>query len=195
MLLFFSFLTKSHSQYTKIDSLKNQIVQTNKNEVKIENLKLLFTELVYKNTIEALFTAQQIYDLSTLDTNAHNILTALNLKGIAFMELGKFDSSFNCFQKAIDLSTYHQDSVLLSKSYNNFGILHANMGKYEKSSNYINKSAEIDYLIGDLDGSLVTYLNLSSLFLMLDKPDTAKAYLLKCEKFIDKVKEDRKSVV
>jgi tetratricopeptide (TPR) repeat protein len=99
---------------------------------------------------------------------SRDALQSLNLVGIAYMDLNQNDSALFYFSDYLKLQRKIMTRLFMSKANNNIGALNANLGNFEAAVNYIQRSAIIDEATGDKEGALVSYVNIGSIFIMLD---------------------------
>jgi serine phosphatase RsbU (regulator of sigma subunit) len=168
-------------QTAAIDSLEKEFLTVSTKSEKSAILEALFSEFQFNDSEKALEVALEFKDLNwpADEQYSRNALQALNLVGIAYMDLNQNDSALFYFQRLLEIATKNHDSLFISKSYNNIGALNANLGNFEAAIKYIQKSAVIDEATGDKEGALVSYVNIGSIFIMLDANDSARYFLTK----------------
>jgi len=168
-------------QTARIDSLEKEFLTVRTKEEKSEILEALFSELQYKDSEKALAVAFEYKSLNPLQKKeqSRNALQSLNLVGIAYMDLNQNDSALFYFQKLLEIATDRRDSLFISKANNNIGALNGNLGNFEAAVIYMQRSARIDEATGDKEGALISYVNIGSIFIMLDADDSARYFLTK----------------
>ncbi len=94
-----------------------------------------------------------------------------------FYQLHQYDSSLVYAQKCLKLALQLNDTIKLISSYNNFGECERLTGNFENSRNYYSLSLELNRHRQARELLGLSYMNISSSFLMEDKLSNAKKYL------------------
>ncbi len=168
--------TDKNSQSTA-DSLLAELKRT-KGIQHISTLNSLADFYMYSDGRKALFYAGQAYDEATGISNAKFQATGLVLQGVAYGNLGLYDSSINASRKALqlinDMSTSEQGRL-----YSSLGISFEGASINDSALHYYYEAFRIYNNAGDDQGIVNTYLNLGCLFMRVKKFKDAEANLLK----------------
>lgn len=171
----------AHAQWSRTDSLKQELLVTVDIDRQMGILKELYKEILFNDPESALRVARESDRLrrNARPDDATAKMDACNQIGTAYMYLNKSDSALHYYQMMVETAFMSHDSVQLSKAYNNIGALSGNTGNIDAAIFYINKSAEIDELSGNIQGAVISYVNIGAIYTQMQIPDSARYFLSK----------------
>ena len=163
--------------HSAADSLLAELKKT-KGIQHISTLNSLADFYMYSDGRKALYYAGKAYDEATGISNAKFQATGLILQGVAYGNLGLYDSSINASRKALQLINDISTSEL-GRLYSSLGISFEGASINDSALHYYYEAFRIYNNAGDDQGIVNTYLNLGCLFMRVKKFKDAEANLLK----------------
>lgn len=104
-------------------------------------------------------------------------IRCLQIAGDINRNLSKYDKAIEYYEEAERIGVEAKDSFFISTLYNSLGSFYENLDQKEKAvKNYL-QSAELDKLINNENGYLVSMANVASLYLDQLEPQKAKTYI------------------
>ncbi|GAB1453446.1 hypothetical protein MASR2M47_35020 [Draconibacterium sp.] len=132
--IFVFFINQSNAQQPKIDSLL-AVLETSKPDTnKVKTLYALAD--IYNDTAEPLKTmefANKGISLSEELKFKRGISICLNVLGLAYYQLGKFDTALINFEKRMKIAIEMKDSFGVASTCDNMGIIQIHFGDNEKA--------------------------------------------------------------
>ncbi|MBL7900249.1 MAG: SpoIIE family protein phosphatase, partial [Crocinitomicaceae bacterium] len=168
------------AQNSPTDSLENLFYQKKNINDKAEILKEIFDEVEYSDPHKSLIVAKQLLDLSpATDDKMENRLYALNLIGIAYMNLNMTDSSFAYFNQLNEISTNENRNDYKIKALNNLAALSFNSGNVDGAMEYMFSIKEMNEDSGNLVDAAGDCVNLAAIYEALGSIDSARIFMQK----------------
>lgn len=172
------------------DSLLTLARNSKYDTVRVDSYNKLFFNEVFsdvkasKKYFEAMFLIAKKKKLN------YAYAKAFNAKGVYYDMIGKLDSAYISYNKAIH---YSKKTKLLStegSAYNNLGLLDWNKGDFYKALQNYNKSLELFEKIENINYQGNTLSNIGLIYDEIDEPKKAEFYLNKALNIRKKAKDD-----
>lgn len=155
------------------DSLLLVAEQHLNDSLKIEAYNKLFFRKVYSDTAAARNYFETLFEIGK--KNPYGIVKGYNLKGIYLDIQGKYDSAYDCYQKAAELSVGKYPNVEGS-AYNNIGLIYWNRGNYAEALTYYNNALSLFETIQNINLQANTLSNIGLIYMDLDDPEKSDEY-------------------
>ncbi|HEU4717938.1 MAG TPA: SpoIIE family protein phosphatase [Bacteroidia bacterium] len=127
----------------------------------------------YRNMDSAMMLSGYCYQQALQTKNKLFILRTQHMVGVLDQEAGNYNGSILFLDSAITLAQELKDEKRLGHLYNSIGMSYYLAGNYSKGMEYVIMSAKLKEKIGDVPGTITTYLNISALY--EEQNDTANA--------------------
>lgn len=103
-------------------------------------------------------------------------------KSVALLNMGNYDSTAYCLEKAIDISATIADAELEGKLLNLYGILHTYKNEYDQAMDYFKRAALVLEKVKDHFELSIAYAKMGLIYRMLSNDDLALTYYEKAKK-------------
>lgn len=134
MVSIFAFsINHSYSQITKIDSLISELESSKPDTNKVNILYYLSDAFQDNEPDKAIDFARQGISLSEKLNFKEGLSICLNAIGLAYYQMGKFDTALIHFEKRYEIVTEMNDSIGIASTCDNMGVLYIHFGKNEKA--------------------------------------------------------------
>lgn len=116
-------------------------------------------------------------------------LRCLQIAGDIHRNLSNYDEAIKYYDEAERVGIKAKDSLFISMLYNSLGSFYENLDKKEKAvKNYL-KSAELDKLISNDNGYMISMANIASLYLDQLEPQKAKEYIQEARRSMSSISD------
>lgn len=146
-----------------VDSLRNELTNTELQSEKVQILNELAYELRSKNKEEALDFAKRALDIALDIRDIDGILTAYSNLGLVKTYSGDYDEALVNLFKGLQLSDSFDNDYFKARILNNIGNTYWKAGKRENAYQYYKQSLDIRKNIGDSLGMAKAYGNLGNI--------------------------------
>ncbi len=104
--------------------------------------------------------------------------TAINNRGLMFLDKGMNDSAMRSFQSSYNIYKKTKDKTGMAYSLDFLSSVEAEKGLYKDAFEAMNKSRQLREGLGDKTGEAITINNIGELYLKEKKPHEAESYFL-----------------
>lgn len=118
----------------------------------------------FRDIDSALNLASYCYQQARQTPNVLLRLRTMHMVGVLEQENGNYKSSVLFLDSAIVLAKQLNDQKRLGHLYNSIGMSYHLAGNYKLGIQYVLNSAKIKEAIGDIPGTVTTYINISALY-------------------------------
>ena len=132
----------------------------------------------------AMYYAKKLYDLAAQLNFYEEQLTALNIQGLAYLDMKQLDKAFDYFDDGIERAITHKDSAYMSVFYNNIAIVYDLKKDFENAERYYFKTLSIEEEFGFNEDIAVTLINICDMYFDYGKIDLSKEFELKASRLI-----------
>ncbi len=108
--------------------------------------------------------------------NDRNKSSALNIIGVTYWRMGKYDKALECYLKALSILEEVEDKPGIAPVLNNIGIIYNNMGDRKKALDYYNKSIKISEELDDKNGLSNSFNNAGNIYRKSGESEKALEY-------------------
>ena len=173
---FIIYSLQCYAQNKTIDSLKIVLQSAKKDTTKINTLNWLAYQLRNNDPDSAIYFTDKAFALATKANYKIGIATAFLWRGVAVMNLGKYEEALNNSMQALKIydeliaisnentSEKSEALNLKSKAYNNIGIIYRQQGKYKDALENSFAALKIRITIGDKTGIATSYSNIGLMY-------------------------------
>lgn len=132
--LFVLSINPSYSQQTKIDSLL-KVLDTSKPDTNKVNTFYFLADVFYDSSepVRVLEYSRQGLELATQIEFDKGVSNCLNLIGLAYYQMGKFDTSLIHFEKRLKIAIEMKDSFGIASTCDNKGVILLHLGDIDKA--------------------------------------------------------------
>lgn len=154
---------------------------------------LLLTQARYRCYLP--FTSDSLIDFSleyykSKPKDVDKLATAWYYKGALMKECNEpLESYILAYKEAESLIPQLQDQRLVARIYHSLGQINDNASCYDLAKEYYHKALKVNYTIGNLDSQVSNLTNLSSVYLMIDKKDSAEWCVKKLQNIVFCIKD------
>lgn len=142
-ILFLVSLQSSQAQQYNIDSLLSLLQNSKIDTNRVNILYKLSNALSESKPDNAMQYANQGFTLSQKLAFKKGQSICLNALGLAYYQVGKFDTALICFEKRLKLVTEIKDLQGLAEVYDNLAVLNIHLGKNDKALELRKKANDI----------------------------------------------------
>ncbi len=103
----------------------------------------ILKELCWAKQCLGEYQAALDYGLRKLEIDDKDKSSALNIIGVTYWRMGKYDKALECYLKALNILEVSEDKPGIAPVLNNIGIIYNNMGDRKKALDYYNRSIKI----------------------------------------------------
>jgi serine phosphatase RsbU (regulator of sigma subunit) len=160
-----------------IDSLKNVVVNSTNDSLKVEALLLLSKAEARHDAHQSRQYALEALSLAQSNDMKWGMGASYNRIGMAYRREGAFQTALEETVKGLDIYTYIKDSTGMSICLNNIGIIYEEQGSQDQALKYYLKSLAIDEALGDKKGVSYSLNNIGLIYMYLKEFDNAVDYL------------------
>ncbi len=190
-LIIFLATTTCFSQNDKEkDSLLNLTRTSKYDTVRVDCYNKLFFSEVFSDVKVSKKYFEAMFSIAKQKKSNYAYAKAYNAKGVYYDMIGKLDSAYLSYYKAIN---YSKKAKLLStegSAYNNLGLLDWNKGDFYKAIQNYNKSLELFEKIENINYQGNTLSNIGLIYDEIDEPKKAEFYLKKALNIRKKTNDD-----
>lgn len=173
----FAFISADLNSQATSDSLLAELSKTKGNQ-HISTLKSLADYYMYSDGRKALYYAKKVYDEATRMSNVKFQASGLILQGVAYGNIGRYDSSIIASRAALML-IHNENSADLGRLYSSLGVSFEGASITDSALHYYYEAFRVYNFINDDQGIVNTYLNIGCLFMRVKKYKDSEANLLK----------------
>lgn len=173
----FAFISADINSQATSDSLLAELSKTKGNQ-HISTLKSLADYYMYSDGRKALYYAKKVYDEATRMSNVKFQASGLILQGVAYGNIGRYDSSIIASRAALML-IHNENSADLGRLYSSLGVSFEGASITDSALHYYYEAFRVYNFINDDQGIVNTYLNIGCLFMRVKKYKDSEANLLK----------------
>lgn len=184
--LFFCFI-KVFSQDTVIDSLLNEIKNTDNDTDKVKMLIYISATSLYNNPDKAIEYNNILFKLADSLCFQKHKATSLDISGVYYQNKGEYDKAESFYQKSLNIRKKINEPFLIAVSYTNFGVLNRRKGSYLEAEKYFLKVLAINKKENDTVSLAIAYNNLGLLMDDIGKYHKSIEYHLKSLDFREKL--------
>jgi serine phosphatase RsbU (regulator of sigma subunit) len=149
--------------------IRAQVADTNK----INAIYATIWPMHFRDIDSALNLASYCYQQAMQTPNQQLRMRTMHMVGVLEQENGSYLRSIIFLDSAITLAKRLGDQKRLGHLYNSIGMSYHLNGNYTMGMRYVLESAQIKKDIGDISGTVSTYINISALY--GEQGDTAKS--------------------
>jgi tetratricopeptide (TPR) repeat protein len=167
-----------HTQTRTIDSLRIVLQSAKKDTTKINTLNWLAYQFRNNDPDTAIYFATEAFALASKTNYKVGIANAFLWKGVAVMNLGKYEDALNNSMQALKIydkliaiadstgntSEKSEALNLKSKAYNNIGIIYRQQGNYPDALKNSFAALKIRIAISDKTGIATSYSNIGLIY-------------------------------
>ena len=145
LILIFSFgiIQPSFAQQQNIDSLITVLRTTKTDTTKVKALYKLSNAFTNTKPYKAIEYANKGLALSKRIDFDRGESICLNALGLAYYQIGKFDTALIYFENRYEIVSKIKDSLGIAGTYDNMGIVYSHFGKIEKAIELRNKANKL----------------------------------------------------
>jgi tetratricopeptide (TPR) repeat protein/DNA-binding CsgD family transcriptional regulator len=176
LILFCAIKIYAENNQLSADSLR-KLLQTAKGVKRVKTLNSLADVYMYSDGRKALAYSIEAFHEGEHLNNTELMGVSLIQQGLAYSNLGSYDTSINVIRRALKLQTWDKKSINLGRLYTVLGIANEGAGINDSALYYYHEAFHVYYLAGNDQGIVNTYLNLGCLFMRLKKFDEAEVNL------------------
>lgn len=176
LILFCAIKIYAENNQLSADSLR-KLLQTVKGVKRVKTLNSLADVYMYSDGRKALAYSIEAFHEGEHLNNTELMGVSLIQQGLAYSNLGSYDTSINVIRRALKLQTWDKKSINLGRLYTVLGIANEGAGINDSALYYYHEAFHVYYLAGNDQGIVNTYLNLGCLFMRLKKFDEAEVNL------------------
>lgn len=174
-----------------IDSLKQDIAQTQVDTLKILNLLKIGDQFEYVIPDSALYYYKQALELSEQNKQEKFIAKCCNYIGIVYLNQGLYEKAISNFQKSVEINKKNGDKIAIAKCYTNIGSIHFSQGEYIKAIKFYKKSLRIKEELGNKSAMATTFMGIGSVYQKQGLYDKSIEFLLKALKINEDINNQR----
>ncbi|HTL81659.1 MAG TPA: tetratricopeptide repeat protein [Bacteroidia bacterium] len=194
LFLFLLLFLASGSLHAKLNRDSLWTVYSDSHDLDTNRLKAMHAlswSFVFSDPDSSIVLARMQLEFARSKDQPKYISGAMNTIGVAFMNLGKLDSSLAYHQNAYDIRIKSGDRRGCAVSLNNLGTVMYQRGDYLRAIDYYQRSLTIKEELKDMSGVAAAFSNLSLIYQDQKNWPKAKIYVERALAIRDSLHDDR----
>ncbi len=181
-------LVNTHSQYSIVDSLENELtLHTQEDTVRINLLSRLIFKVHNFDVDKAEILIEELDSLSERLDCKKGKANVIYYRGHVEIVKSNYEKAIRYFNESLALYKGINDKERISYSLNAIGIAYYYQGDYTKAIEFYNKSAKIDEELNDLSGVAASFNNIGNIYADQGKYKEALRYYEKGKKLKEEI--------
>lgn len=163
------------TQYSTADSLKQVLLHSNEDSVKVFTLSRISSAYFYTDSDSAMHYAREAYQLSEKINFEKGEWQSLNLIGNILKLNGDFPEALATLLTVLQIGERLRNDTYIATSYNNIAEVYKEQGDYKNALSYYHKAKDI-FLKQNSDYLVYAYLNIGDNYEIINQMDSALFY-------------------
>ena len=173
------FIKQTWGQGNKADSLVALLKTSKEDTNKVNTILALYTEIWYKQPVEALQYAHEALSLAEKLLFINGAANANRMVGLSLYFTGDFDSSRIYYNTSLDLSEQSGDQIGKARTLMNIASIEQSQGRFENALSFDQQSLDILIRSGNKQLIAKVYNNIGNIHNSLNNLDKALEYFFK----------------